>query len=114
MNYGYPINQIELKKIIGLFSDPNKFILLVGNYDKLSSTNIVSRDPQKLVELISIAQNINPLQRSGVYLYNLLSDEQIEKLRTGPFKEPSKPNWYIKQYSPPPSPPHLYLYKEQI
>jgi len=81
MNYNYPIDPIELKKIIGLFSDPNKFILLIGNYDKLSSTNIVSRDPQKLVELISLAQNINPLQRSGVYLYNLLSDEQIEKLR---------------------------------
>jgi len=79
----YEIVRRELKT-------PSSIISLLGNCEKTDTGRVVSRDPESLAKLVSLVQR----KYSGsvaVYLYSQLSDSQIEKLHSGPFKLKSRP-----------------------
>lgn len=71
----------------------DKLVFLLGNYDKIQG-DIVSRDPYLVAKNALYNQRRWPGIGIAYYIYNLLSDEQINKLSTMPFNESSVPNWH--------------------
>jgi len=74
--------------------DPARLIMLLGNYDK-KETAVGPTEANHLARVVEYVQGRWP-GRVGIYLYNQLSDAQIEALAQGPFQRPAKPAWAIK------------------
>lgn len=72
--------------------DPGKLIMLTSDYDEISGVPI-SRSPEEFANLVALVQK-KWNRGVGVYLYSMLTDEQIDSLSEGPFKYPAKPNWW--------------------
>ncbi len=70
-----------------------KAIPLLGDYDRNSDNKAFSRDPRLAAALISYVQKQWRGGGVGLYLYNMLSDAQIEALGDKPFGQPAKPFW---------------------
>jgi len=78
--------------IISKFKEPRKLILLLGNYNKVFDGSNEPRDPERVAMLIRDARNRWP-HGVGLYLYQLLTEEQIRMISNGPFKEQAVPYW---------------------
>lgn len=79
---------------------PAGHVFLLGNYDD-GERGIVSRDPSAVAKLIDYCRRKHS-DGNGValYIYSMLSDEQIKALRAGPFKELARPSWQANIRSP--------------
>lgn len=77
---------------------PDSLVVLVGNVDwpgdQQNSPSAYSRDPQRVADLLAYTR-VKWAGGNGVamWTYQFLTDAQIEKIKTGPFKEPAKPFW---------------------
>jgi hypothetical protein len=74
------------------FSVAEKQVLLLGNYDSALDKAPLPRVAGLVASLVSYTQRRWP-GAVGLYLYSMLSDEQVEALRSGPFAESAKPAW---------------------
>lgn len=72
-------------------NNPQKLIFLAGNYDK-DNSRIVSRKASALSTIIKKTTRRWPWG-IGVYLYSMLTDEQVEKLLSELFSIPAIPAW---------------------
>lgn len=73
---------------------PEAMVVGVGNYEEATSSSPVrSREPAQLAALIRTTRTLQQGNGVAVYLYSMLSDAQIEMLRTGVFARPAKPRW---------------------
>jgi uncharacterized lipoprotein YddW (UPF0748 family) len=91
MDYGIIPDYVRFDQAVMHINDPRKVIFLAANYEKRNST-IISRDPLALSMIIKNATHHWPWG-IGVYLYSMLSDEQIEKLLSESFSVPASPVW---------------------
>lgn len=102
MSYQQPENLRweELNSALARVRDPRKFMLLIGNFERHDvagkTVDVWSRDPAMLARLVKIARDITS-ENNGIAMfhYDDLSDEQIEGLRNGPFKEQATPYWAV-------------------
>ncbi|HHW10137.1 MAG TPA: family 10 glycosylhydrolase [Firmicutes bacterium] len=74
-------------------SRPEAYVCLLGNYDRTEFGQAVSRSGKLVADLVAYAQRKWPGNGVGLYLYSLLNEEQIEALRSGPFKEEAVTHW---------------------
>jgi len=71
---------------------PNNFALIVGNYDKFDGS-ILSRNEDKLIELIYEAANKINKDAVGIYYFGALTKRQIDKLRESIFYNTQRASW---------------------
>ncbi len=65
-----------------------------GNYEEATpSSPVRSREPGKVAVLIRAARAIQRGNGVAIYLYSMLTDAQIDALRTDVFARPAKPRW---------------------
>ena len=69
---------------------PSSIVPMLGNYEINKLGKVTPRDPELLAKLISYVQRKYP-GYIAVYLYSQLSNSQIKKLYSGPFKQKAKP-----------------------
>jgi uncharacterized lipoprotein YddW (UPF0748 family) len=104
MEYAEPgrIRWQLLKKALDDLKDPSKLVLMIGNYDKspFMKDRVSPRDADTVAGLIETSRRYGQ-EGNGVALYEYpyLSDSQIEKLRSGPFRESTRPAWKSRQQS---------------
>jgi len=72
---------------------PEAIVDLPGNYERTKQGKVIAREGKLVAEQISYCQRKWPGNGVGLYLYSLLSEEQIEALRAGPFREDAVPRW---------------------
>ncbi|MBA2346748.1 MAG: family 10 glycosylhydrolase [Solirubrobacterales bacterium] len=79
--------QLQMKR-------PGALVVLCGNYEKFGpSKTTTSRDGQKVAQLLQQSRAIGRSNGVGLYLYSMLSDDQVMALRQTVFKVPAKPHW---------------------
>jgi len=71
---------------------PEKFVLMLGNYDKQAGKT-VSRNPEQVTRLMDYALRQFPGNGIALYWYSSLNDAQITALKTGPFKKVATTHW---------------------
>jgi len=78
------------------FEDPHKLLFLLGNYEHVHDVNI----PRKALLLSGIINYVQSRWGNGIaiYLYSLLSDDQIAILRQSSTKSPDKPTLDSEQH----------------
>ncbi len=90
MNYGNPPDFENYDLMQSGFTDPRKLIPLLADYVQSGST-LSPKDPAVLSETVAYTR-----QRWGygvaIYLYSMLSDQQIDRLANGAFKVRAKPS----------------------
>ncbi len=92
MDYNERIAFETIDKVRDDLQNPNRLMVLFGNYDKRDTT--VAARPGKLVDnYAEYARRKWPGSGVAFYLYGQLSDEQVETLAKGAFAEKSLPAW---------------------
>ena len=105
MRYPAPPNWEEIRAVQQTMKRPEAYVMLAGNYD-LTGPKKVPTSSKGSEVAARVAQGSQVSRGNGIalYIYSLLNDEQIEALRTGPFRNPMKPRWiYASSASEPPS-----------
>lgn len=73
---------------------PEALVMLCGNYDRDGSgKKVIPRDALRAAEILLEARSISRGNGVGLYLYNMLSEEQIDLFQKTVFKAPAKPRW---------------------
>lgn len=72
---------------------PEAIVMLAGNYDRTPEGTVVPRAAAKVAEILSQTRSIGYENGVGLYLYSMLSDEQINVLRDTVFQSAAKPHW---------------------
>ncbi len=93
MDYGRHLSFERIDAVRGAIDSPAAIVDLPGNYERTEEGKVVPREGKLVAEQISYCQRKWPGNGVGLYLYSMLSDEQIEALRAGPFKEDAVPHW---------------------
>ena len=84
-----------LNYIISRFTEPQKLIQLLGNYEVNFPEIIEPRDPELIAKSIEYTLSRWP-HGVGLYLYQLLTEDQVRVISGGPFKERAKPYWTLR------------------
>jgi hypothetical protein len=88
MDYAEPPDVVRHHLVMEQFRDPGKLLLLIANYDWKEGRSVPKNAD-------SLASTVAYMRRRwgkglGVYLYSMLSDEQVERLGKGPFGSASR------------------------
>ena len=92
MDYARDVNVINADKVRTLLLEPDRLMILFGNYDYRDGMNI-SREGELVSAYAEFSQRKWPGSGMAFYIYNKMSNEQLQALRAGPFKEPARPYW---------------------
>lgn len=97
MDYS-PLEKIDRHAIIQAqrrLRNPEKFILLVGNYESSDDKLTVwPRKTEEVINLLAFARKLRPgLARSALYEYRFLGVEQGKEIQAKLFSMPSTPSW---------------------
>lgn len=88
-----------LEKAHNSLTISGKLILMVANYERslLLKNRVWPRDVEEVVKLVEYSQKYGQGKNgTALYEYRFLTDEQIEALRTGPFRLDAIPSWKYK------------------
>jgi uncharacterized lipoprotein YddW (UPF0748 family) len=78
----------------GKLKKPDHLVVLVGNVESINTTYAYPREPQRVADLLSFERTKWPGGNGvAMWTYQFLTDSQIERIKSGPFKEPAKPFW---------------------
>lgn len=86
--------RVDFEKVNGVsrgLKQPEKVIVLFGNYDKQGRA--VPRSGELVAKYAAFAQRQWSNHGMGFYLYSMMTDEQVNALRAGPFVEDALPRW---------------------
>lgn len=92
MDYAKRINPESIDEKIHLLENKTRFVEIFGNYDTVNGTAI-SRKGELIADLAAFAQRKWTKHGVAFYIYNMMDDEQIHALRSGPFQESAVTNW---------------------
>ena len=94
MQYEYNPDFEIVKQIQKRMKKPQALVMLIGNYDQSKLTKVVlPRKAQRVCELLEESRKLSLRNGVGVYLYSMLSDDQIELLHQTTFHAVTKPSW---------------------
>ncbi|MCG3117435.1 MAG: family 10 glycosylhydrolase [Candidatus Manganitrophus sp. SA1] len=94
MDYRQRIDFENVDAVRSTLKQPEKMIVLFGNYDKMDDqSEAIPRTGDLVAKYAAFAQRRWPGTGMGLYIYSKLTDEQVNALRTGPFLENAFPVW---------------------
>lgn len=93
MDYGQILSYARLDAARQATRRPAAIVNLCGNYEVSRTGKVVPREAKLVADQISFCQRRWPGNGVGLYIYSMLSDEQIAALRAGPFQEDAVPHW---------------------
>ncbi|MDY6905432.1 MAG: family 10 glycosylhydrolase [Thermodesulfobacteriota bacterium] len=96
MDYRQQIDVKKMDRIRRQISDQRKIIQLFGNYDIIDG-KAMPRKGQIIANYAAFAQRKWPQSGLAFYMYKMLSEDQIQALRNGPFNEDASPYWPKRQ-----------------
>jgi hypothetical protein len=80
MNYEPSIDWAALRALQVPLRHPERFAVMVANYDNSPSGKLASRKPAALRALVDQSAAFNPVGSYAVYIYSLLTNEQVMEL----------------------------------
>lgn len=84
----------KIRNLQSKMKRPEALVMLCGNYDRDGSgKKVIPRDALRAAEILLEARSISRGNGVGLYLYNMLSEEQIDLFQKTVFKAPAKPRW---------------------
>jgi len=91
------INTVFLDRGYQGLIDPDKLVLLVGNFS-IQNNKAQPRSENTVAEVLRYSKGLRP-DGNGValYQYHFLTDYQVKKLSTGVFKQTTNTNWKINR-----------------
>lgn len=92
MDYREVPDYERLEHIITMFKEPAKLIPILGNYEAIPPSRIEPRNPELVARAIEHTLSRTP-HGIALYLYDLLTEDQIMAISRGPFREQAKPQW---------------------
>ncbi|MHB8482653.1 MAG: family 10 glycosylhydrolase [Nitrospiria bacterium] len=99
MDYGYPPDFAKIKKLQLEMKRPEALVMLCGNYDEIGALRVVvPRNAGRVVEILKESRSIGTGNGLGLYLYSMLSDDQIQALEKELFHFSAKPFWSRAKY----------------
>jgi uncharacterized lipoprotein YddW (UPF0748 family) len=94
MDYNEKIDFETIDQVRSGLRQPEKVVVLFGNYEKRNKkAKTIPRPGELVAKYATFAQHKWPDSGVAFYLYSMLSDEQIINLRKGPFAEEAIPRW---------------------
>lgn len=93
MDYRLNPDYATLRNLQSSMKRPEAIVPIIGNYDVNSDGNVIPRSGATVTELFTKARSISRQNGVSVYLYSMLSDEQINVLSSTVFKIPATPYW---------------------
>jgi uncharacterized lipoprotein YddW (UPF0748 family) len=96
MEYEEKINHKRIDEVMNDLDNNMKLTVLLGNFERAASKTVSPRSGKLVDQLIRYVKRKWPDRGVGLYLYEQLSDEQIQELRRSSFREDSIPNNYNK------------------
>ncbi|NCO32464.1 MAG: family 10 glycosylhydrolase, partial [Armatimonadetes bacterium] len=92
MDYGRVPNINVLERVRLVSSHPERFAKVLGNYERREG-RAVPREPELVARQMEYFLRKFPGRGIGLYIYSMLSEEQIQALQAGPFKEAAVASW---------------------
>lgn len=86
MDYGRSIDLPLTEAVRGRLTNPDALTLLISDTEEVNG-RIVPRDGPWLTQTVSLVQSRWPGTGIGIYLYNMLTNEDVTLLRQGPFMD---------------------------
>jgi len=93
MDYGRTLSFARIDAVRASVGKPHAVVDLPGNYETDDAGKVMPRDGKLVADQIAFCQRKWPGNGVGLYLYSMLDDGQIERLRAGPFREDAIPHW---------------------
>ncbi len=93
MDYGRELSWMRIDMLREASDDPEAFVELCGNYERTDIGKVVPREGELVAQHIEFCRRKWPGNGVALYIWSMLSDEQIEALRAGPFEEDAVPTW---------------------
>lgn len=94
MQYEYNPDFEVVRQVQSRMKNPQALVMLVGNYDQSKLTRVVlPRDANRVCDLLAESRKLSLRNGVGLYLYSMLSDEQIDLLQRTTFRTLAKPSW---------------------
>lgn len=94
MDYRETIDYEGLDVVRRDLHEPERLVVLFGNYDRVSATApAIPRLGDLVAKYAIYAQHKWPSRAVAFYLYGQMNNDQLAALRDGPFKEPAVPSW---------------------
>jgi len=93
MDYGRMLSFATLDGVRKAIGRPTAAVALPGNYERTREGQVVPREGKLVADHIAFCRRRWPGNGVGLYLYSMLSDDQIAALRAGPFREDAVPHW---------------------
>jgi len=97
MDYAKRLSWQKMDAVRRALKCPSALVIIAGNYDRDEKGKVVPRDAQLVADLIAFCQRKYPGNGVALYYMGCLNDEQINALRSGPFKETAVPHWVRAQ-----------------
>jgi uncharacterized lipoprotein YddW (UPF0748 family) len=94
MQYGAAPDWQSIQALQSQMKRPESMVVLCGNYETIGpAKTVVSRDANKVSDLLEKARSIGRGNGVGLYIYSMLDDQQIAALQGGAFRVPAQPYW---------------------
>ena len=93
MDYSRELSWVRLDRVREASEHPEAYVELCGNYERTETGHVVPREGELVAQQIEFCRRKWPGNGVGLYLWSMLSDDQIEALRAGPFAEDAVPTW---------------------
>ncbi len=93
MDYGRELSWQRMDAVRAASDHAEAYVTLCGNYERTEEGRVVARAGEHVAKLIDYCRRRWPGNGVGLYLWSLLTDEQIDALRAGPFTEDARPHW---------------------
>lgn len=110
MRYPAEPNWDEIRAVQKTMKRPEAYAVLCGNYDVIGPQRTpISSAGARVASHVTHGRQIAQGNGVGVYLYNLLNEDQITALSSGPFHLPARPRWSRAFSREPASPTGLFV-----
>lgn len=94
MQYEYNPDFEVVKQIQSRMKNPQALVMMIGNYDQSKLTGaVLPRDAKRVCDLLAESRKLSLKNGVGLYLYSMLSDEQIDLLRHTTFRDIARSSW---------------------
>lgn len=93
MDYSANPDYTKVRNFQSSMKRPEAMVLFGGNFDRTPEGVVVPRAGSKVAEILTQARSIGYENGVGLYLYSMLSDEQINVLSSTVFASSAKPHW---------------------
>jgi hypothetical protein len=108
MQYEATLPSAHIRSVRARMKRPEALVVLCGNYETEALTGtVVPRSAGVVAGLLETSRTLTSGNGVGLYLYSMLSDDQVEALRHTVFRVPAVPSWSRAKVPSLPAPQNL-------